>query len=83
MYTIVQCTYIYDSLTLSDGHLIDLRVIDEKGLITTEVRKESQISIDTLEYQGDSYYSYGSGSGSSSEDEKPQSKAAIVKTEKT
>ena len=40
-FTIVQCTYIYNSLTLSDGHLIDLRMIDEKGLITTEVRKET------------------------------------------
>ena len=29
--------YIYNSLTLSDGHLIDFRVIDEKGLTTTEV----------------------------------------------
>ena len=83
MYTIVKCTYIYNSLPLSDGHLIDLRMIDEKGLTTTEVRKETEISIDTPEYQGDSYYSYGSGSGSSSEDEELQSKAASVKTEKT
>ena len=50
MSTIVQSTYIYNSLKLSDGHLIDLRMIDEKGLTTTEVRKETEISIDTLEY---------------------------------
>ena len=42
IYTIVKCTYIYNSLTLSDGHLINLRVIDdEKGLTTTEVRNET------------------------------------------
>ena len=41
MYTIVKCTYIYNSLPLSDGHLIDLRMIDdEKGLTTTEVKKK-------------------------------------------
>ena len=40
MSTIVQSTYIYNSLKLSDGHLIDLRMIDdEKGLTTTEVRE--------------------------------------------
>ena len=41
---------IYNSLKLSDGLLIDLRMIDEKGLTTTEVRKETEISIDTPEY---------------------------------
>ena len=50
---VYDCTmhiYIYNSLKLSDGHLIDLRMIDEKGLTTTEVRKETEISIDTPEY---------------------------------
>ena len=50
---VYDCTmhiYIYNSMKLSDGHLIDLRMIDEKGLTTTEVRKETEISIDTLEY---------------------------------